>query len=124
MINLVESFIFERLPEPDPNVGLVNDIVSAIREDRTLIKVEDAVRQTGLHKRTLQRLFDRYVGVSPKWVIRRYRLHDAAERMEQGDPPDWLELSSELGYYDQSHFIRVFKSIVGTSPQNNIRNHE
>lgn len=27
----------------------------------------------------LQRLFAEYVGVSPKWVIERYRMHEALE---------------------------------------------
>lgn len=116
MVNRVESFMLSRLPEKDPNMELVSDIVYRIREDRTIMKVDDAVRLTGLNKRTLQRLFDRYVGVSPKWVIQRCRLHEAAEWIGQGSIQHWSELSAELGYYDQSHFIRDFKSVVGVSP--------
>ncbi|MGF9914411.1 helix-turn-helix domain-containing protein [Paenibacillus ehimensis] len=119
----MEAFLGERLPAPDDNVSLVSDIVSLIRNDRTIVKVDDAVRQTGVHKRTLQRLFDRYVGVSPKWVIRRYRLHEAAEQMHHGPVPDWSQLSLALGYYDQSHFIRDFRSIVGPSPEQYVRKH-
>ncbi len=117
----VEAFLGDRLPAPDDNVSFVSDIVGLIRNDRTIVKVDDAVRQTGVHKRTLQRLFDRYVGVSPKWVIRRYRLHEAAEQMHHGTVPDWSQLSLALGYYDQSHFIRDFRSIVGPSPEQYVR---
>lgn len=117
MVKRVEAFLAERLPERDPNIELVSRIVSSIRDDRTVIKVEDAVRLTGINKRTMQRLFDRYVGVSPKSVIQRYRLHEAAERIDQGAVRDWLDLSIELGYYDHSHFIRDFRSIVGLSPE-------
>lgn len=122
-LSRVETFLGERLPAQDDNVSFVNDIVSRIRNDRTIVKVDDAVRQTGVHKRTLQRLFDRYVGVSPKWVIRRYRLHEAAEQMHHGSVPDWSQLSLALGYYDQSHFIRDFRSIVGPSPEQYVRKH-
>ncbi|MDF2725313.1 MAG: AraC family transcriptional regulator, partial [Paenibacillus sp.] len=59
----------------------------------------------------------RYVGVSPKWVIQRYRLHEAAEQMERGEVADWAKLSLELGYYDQAHLIKAFKAIVGKSPE-------
>ena len=46
-------------------------------------KVEDLLTPGGPGLRTLQRLFSRYVGVSPKWVIQRYRLHEAAERLRE-----------------------------------------
>ena len=50
--------------------------------------------------RTLQRLFRRYVGVGPKWVLKRLRIHRAAERLTATSPPRWTELALELGYYD------------------------
>ena len=37
-------------------------------------RVDDLVERHGVNKRTLQRLFAKYVGVTPKWVIQRYRL--------------------------------------------------
>jgi len=117
MVKRVETFLDERLPERDSNVELVSGMVKAIQDDRTVVKVEDAVSLTGMNKRTMQRLFDRYVGVSPKSVIQRWRLHDAAERIDRGEVRDWLDLSVELGYYDHSHFIRDFRSIVGLSPE-------
>jgi AraC-like DNA-binding protein len=56
------------------------------------------------------------VGVSPKWVIQRYRLHEAAERLTADPSIAQSALASDLGYSDQAHFIRDFKSLVGTSP--------
>jgi AraC-like DNA-binding protein len=40
-------------------------------------------------KRRLQRIFQEYVGASPKWVIRRYRLHELVENMNAGGPVAW-----------------------------------
>jgi AraC-like DNA-binding protein len=73
-------------------------------------------REFGLGLRKLQRLFDDYVGVSPKWVIQRYRLHEAAERIAAGRVADFADLALELGYADQAHFNRDFKKLVGRSP--------
>jgi AraC-like DNA-binding protein len=121
-VKWVDLFMSARLPKRDRKVGLVSEIVQYIQDDRTIIRVDDVARHTGLHTRTLQRLFDRYVGVSPKWVIQRYRLHEAADRMVQGlSAPNWMELSLELGYYDHSHFIRDFKLIVGATPEEYVR---
>ena len=56
----------------------------------------------GIGKRHLQRLFNRYVGVSPKWVIQRYRLHEVLEQIKRDETVDWAELAQDLGYFDQA----------------------
>jgi len=64
----------------------------------------------------LQRLFSQYVGVSPKWVIQRYRLHEVAERLADDKAVDCTEMALDLVYFDQAHFIKDFKAIVGWTP--------
>jgi len=67
-------------------------------------------------KRSLQRLFSESIGISPKWAIRRYRLHELIEKFNSGGKLDWSQLALDLGYFDQAHLINDFKSIVGYSP--------
>ncbi|WP_035157298.1 helix-turn-helix domain-containing protein [Cohnella thermotolerans] len=117
MIRVLESFLRGRSPERDENVERVQRIVQAVVDDREMTRVDDLASRFGLGKRTLQRLFDRYVGVSPKWIIQRYRLQEAAERMEAGERPDWGQLAQILGYFDQAHFIKDFKALIGKSPE-------
>ncbi|TXK71785.1 AraC family transcriptional regulator [Paenibacillus sp. N3.4] len=121
MVQLVENFLRELLPEPDENVELINRVVQTAIENRNMTKVEDIVREFSINKRTLQRLFSRYVGVSPKWVIQRYRLQEASELIEKGGIPNWMQLSQDLGYYDQAHFIKKFKAMIGKSPEEYIK---
>ena len=116
MVELAENFLRGRLPERDENIELINSITSYIGANRDITRVDDVVDRLHLSKRTLQRLFSRYVGVSPKWVIQRYRLHEAAEQLAEGQVVDWAGLAAELGYFDQAHFIKDFKTIVGKSP--------
>ena len=87
-----------------------------ILADREITQVEHLVHHSGVGKRTLQRLFSEYVGVSPKWVINRYRMHEALERVAAGESVDWTNLALDLGYFDQAHFIRDFKKLVGKTP--------
>ena len=115
-IKLVENFLRERLPAPDEQVVLINQIVDHIIADRMILKVDDIVQQFNLHKRALQRLFSQYVGMSPKWVIKIYRLQEAAEQLTDGAAVDWAQMALELGYFDQAHFIKDFKAIVGLLP--------
>ena len=117
MVPLAESFIRERLPERDAHVDLIHAVIQHVMSDRSIVKVDDLVRRFPIHKRQFQILFRQYVGVSPKWIIQRCRLHEAVEKMADGYMPDWPNLALELGYYDQAHFIKDFKSIVGKSPE-------
>lgn len=116
MVQLVEQFLCARLPAEDENVGLLRQIVDRIITEREITSVDEIASQFALTRRTLQRLFSQYVGVSPKWVIKRYRLHEAAERLAGGEIVDWPALAQDLGYFDQAHFIKDFKNIVGTTP--------
>lgn len=115
-IALVEALLRSRLPARDENVAMVVEVVQMALADREMTRVEELAARSGLSPRTLQRLFQRYVGVSPKWVIRRFRLHEAADRVAEGTVVDWAALAHELGYFDQAHFSRDFKAQVGHTP--------
>jgi AraC-like DNA-binding protein len=102
-------------PEEDPRVDEIGHLYTAILADPELTRVDQLCAHAGYSKRTLQRLFREYVGVSPKWVLQRIRLHEAADRMADGEG-DWAGLAIELGYFDQAHFIKAFKAAIGRSP--------
>ena len=112
----IQEFLARVTPPPDPTVDLLASVAERIAADREITRVEQLVPITGIPLRRLQRLFDDWVGVPPKWVIQRYRLHEAAERIALGGALDWPDLALELGYADQAHFIRDFRKLVGRSP--------
>lgn len=116
MIKIAETFIRSLHPVIDPQLASIDRIVQAVLSNREITKVDHIVDLFSISKKQLQLLFDRYVGVSPKWMIQRYRLHEAVEKMTAQDIPDWSALAVELGYYDQAHFIKDFKAIIGKSP--------
>ncbi|MFE2879011.1 DUF6597 domain-containing transcriptional factor [Streptomyces roseus] len=112
----VESFLLARLPEPDPIAEEVAAMVEHVTADSGLRRVDQLAEECGVTVRRLQRLFYEYVGASPKWVLRRARLHEAAQRADRGTNIDWAALAAGLGYADQAHFTRDFTAAVGTSP--------
>jgi len=116
MAALAEDFLRQRMPAPDPNVQRVSVLVASIADDRSVTSVDHLTERTGLNKRALQRLFQQYVGIGPKWVIKRYRLHEAVAQLQEGRPVVWADLALELGYFDQAHFIRDFRQLVGRTP--------
>lgn len=111
-----EALLRNALPPADANIQLVNEIIAFVRDERSLLQVGAIARRFGIAERTLQHLFANYVGVGLKWVIRRYRLMDAAERADKGEAANWTHIAHELGYCDQAHFTNDFTRIVGRPP--------
>ena len=111
----VERFIRARHAGPDPETAEANGWVELARCDASIARVADLASRAGRTVRALERLFRAHVGVPPKWVIRRFRVQEAAARIAAGGA-GCAELAQELGYFDQSHFIRDFKAQVGRTP--------
>lgn len=92
-------------------------------EDSPAIRtVADLAAIIGSSERSLQRLFRQHIGATPKWVIRRYRIHELVERINNrmpGEKIDWATTALDLGYFDQSHMIRDFRSLTGFTPATN-----
>ncbi|HWF04924.1 MAG TPA: DUF6597 domain-containing transcriptional factor, partial [Candidatus Angelobacter sp.] len=84
MIEAAEAFFRARMPAPEETITLAGALVKRILEERDIKTVDDLVEKTGIGKRTLQRIFSEYVGATPKWVIRRYRLHELVEKFNSG----------------------------------------
>ena len=112
----VEAFLRAHPAEADDGVRAVVAVARAMRAGPIDLRVADVAAQHGLSVRSLQRLFRMHVGVTPKWVLQRYRLHEAAERMAAGEASDLGALALDLGYYDQAHFGNDFRRYVGVPP--------
>jgi AraC-like DNA-binding protein len=103
-------------PEPPPPYLELLVLLDRMRGDRTLVRVDQAAAQGAMSPRSLQRLFAAYVGLSPKAVLARYRLQDAAAAIDAGEVDDLAGLAASLGWFDQAHFSRDFRAVVGTTP--------
>lgn len=116
MADPLEDLLRAHLPAPDKKSEEAREIVSLIDEASDLFSVVELARRTGLNVRSLQRLFDRYVGASPKWVIDRYRMLEAVTSLNEGRDLNLTTLAHELGYFDQAHFSHAFTALTGKPP--------
>lgn len=116
VITAVERFLAARMPPSDPSFELVQDVVRDMLRRAPDVRVATIARDHGVSERTLQRAFRTHVGVGPKWVLRRYRLHAAAERIGAEGADDLARLAYELGYADQAHFANDFRQAIGMQP--------
>jgi AraC-like DNA-binding protein len=115
-LGAVETFLGERLPGPDPRYEIVRAVTAEMLTQPPATTVAALADRHAVSARTLQRLFRDYVGVSPKWVMKRYRMHEAAQRIAGGESDGGARLALDLGYFDQAHFIRDFTEQIGRPP--------
>lgn len=86
------------------------------------ITLEDLESVTGCSKYQVIRIFRSQVGDTPHSYIMRRRLAEARRMIARGEPA--AEVAAELGFVDQSHLIRRFKSAFGMTPYRFAKNTE
>ena len=116
--------LLERLRPSEPEGARYDRLLAVIADmlgDRTLVTVAQVLQRHRLSERTLQRWFEGYVGVGPKWVLGRYRMHDVVTELDAGYDGPLADLAHVYGWYDQSHFIRDFRKLIGVTPSEYLR---
>jgi len=117
MVAAASAVIRRAVPaSPDPEIERIGAILQAIQQQPGITQVQQLADHLDISVRRLQMLFKEYVGATPKWVIRRNRLLDAADLLANDADIDLASLAQALGYYDQAHFTTDFEKLVGKPP--------
>lgn len=101
----------------DDGARRVRHIVELAETDRTILRADDLAAASGLGLRSLQRVVREQLGLTPKWLIGRYRMQEAAAALAAPDPPGLAELAASVGFSDQAHLTRVFRTVIGQTPR-------
>lgn len=116
MVQAAADFLTANLPSRDADADRARQMVEQIAGDSSITRVEHLAVRWKIHERTVQRIFDRHVGASPRWVIKRYRIYEALQSVSVDARVGWAGLAQNLGYFDQAHFTNDFRKLVGCSP--------
>ena len=81
------------------------------------ISVESIADSSGLNRSYFGKIFKESVGKSPQEFLISYRMIKAAELLRR-TRCSVNEIGSAVGYPNQLHFSRAFKSVYGVSPRN------
>jgi AraC-like DNA-binding protein len=111
----LEAFLLDRLRRRAP-LEPARVAMAAIERSAGALDVRTLTRSLGLTERTLQRSFDRAVGLSPKQAIRIARFRSVVGALESGKR-SLSELAYDCGYADQAHLTRDFTALSGLSPR-------
>jgi AraC-like DNA-binding protein len=117
-IQILSDYILSVMQAPDEASLPLHNGASYFNDP--LIQPAKAIAaDADLSERTIQTRFKKYVGYSPKEMLRFLRFKQVINSIEQNPHPeiDWFDLIHDFGYHDQSHLIKDFQHFLGTSPQ-------
>ena len=92
---------------------IVPYLINEIR-DHPMKRIKTLEKETGFSRKHLFTTFKNETGLSPKQYQRVIRFHQMLKKVRTR--PNWLDMAFEMGFYDQSHFIRDVKHFTGMSP--------
>lgn len=78
--------------------------------------VEQLAEDAGYTVRYLNKVFRRETGLSPKQLAKIIRFQKAVSVLNEPNGRILTDITAELGYFDQSHFVRDFKEYTGFTP--------
>jgi AraC-like DNA-binding protein len=107
--------VLARFLPVDEEGRLIDRVVALVETRPDLTRVDQLCARTGLSERALQRLVHRRLGLTPKWLVQRRRLQEAAGRLRERSTTV-AQVAAELGYADQPHLTRDFARVTGMTP--------
>lgn len=90
--------------------------VAKIYGSRGTVSIDRLGRELGLSYRSIDRLFERHIGIPPKRLSRIVRFNYALNLMHRSAGAGQSRIALEAGYADQAHMIRDFREFTHTTP--------
>lgn len=116
MREVLASLLIDRVQPVSSDGQLARRLCEHVRDQHEVMRVAALAKSAGLSVRALQRLFAEEIGVSPKWVIDRYRMLEAVDALNRGDRLSLTDLAHRLDYHDSAHFTHAFRALTGVAP--------
>lgn len=117
-ITLIEAFLTQRLKAisvKHDKIFLIREVMNELTHDDFFDNIENVASRHGVSARYLQKLFLQYTGLTPKLFSKINRFQKSLVLIGRNTLP-LTSIALQSGYFDQSHFIREFRSFTGTTP--------
>ena len=123
-IELVEKFLLKRLStDRKLNIRIeeIGLLLHNINKNYTESSISIIASQHGISTRYLHKLIYQYTGLSPK-VYNKINRFQHSLKLITKNAASLTSIAYDCGYFDQSHFIRDFKSFTGVTPSGYLEN--
>ncbi len=112
---LLDQWLVVRLAQGQARSLLIPPSLARLQTRAGQLPIPQLAEELAVSQRQLERLFQLQVGMTPKQYARLVRVETARLALKQHTETT-TRLAVDLGFYDQAHFIREFRSVIGMTP--------
>jgi AraC-like DNA-binding protein len=116
-LNIIETEFAKLLIKGKGTPDNFRQIFKALNANSNSAQISGFCRQNKLSIRSLERMFNKYVGVSASTYLTLNRFHASTNQLLYTNFNKLSDLAFDNGYFDQMHFIRDFKRFTGNTPR-------
>jgi len=116
MILLLDNFIFSLMPKNSKDIPLIEYTTQKISDSPTKNILSEIMKDICITERTLQRMFEKNVGVSPNQFRKIHQFNKAFRQLNNRQFQNLSDIAYDNAYADQSHYIRAFKEFTNITP--------
>jgi AraC-like DNA-binding protein len=114
---LVAAFLTARARASRETDALVMESLQLIRDNVGFICVHSLLKRLHMSERQFERGFSRAIGIPASLYLRIMRFQEVVRLMKAGRVERLSDLAYDLGYTDQSHFIKDVREFTGHTPK-------
>ena len=121
-IKIIETFLLEKLKLNNTINDIVKSTVDALLKTNGTAPINVILKDDISKRRQLERSFKKQIGISPKQLAKAIRLQTAMQLLLNKESQTLTDIAYESEYFDQSHFIKDFKDLIGVTPKDFFNN--
>ncbi len=116
-IEIIETFLLNKLNEEATIENIVKTTVDALLSTKGRTPIKVILKDNLSKRRQLERHFKKQIGISPKQLSKAIRLQATLQMLTSQKSETLTDIAYENEYFDQNHFIKDFKELVGITPK-------
>lgn len=121
-IDIIEAFFLKMLIEKNTISNIVKSTVDALLKTNGATHINVLLKDEISKRRQLERHFKKQIGISPKQLSKAIRLQTTLNLLLNKKEETLTDIAYETEYFDQNHFIKDFKDLVGVTPKEFLNN--
>jgi hypothetical protein len=121
-IDIIEAFFLKMLIEKNTISNIVKSTVDVLLKTNGTTHINVLLKEDITKRRQLERHFKKQIGISPKQLSKAIRLQATLNLLLNKKTETLTDIAYESEYFDQNHFIKDFKDLVGVTPKDFLYN--
>ncbi len=121
-IEIIEMFLLQMLNKKSTISSIVKSTVDILLKTNGTTPIHALLKDDRTKRRQLERHFKKQIGISPKQLSKAIRLQATLHVLLNKKTETLTDIAYESAYFDQNHFIKDFKDLIGVTPKEFIDN--